>query len=375
MNAEPSSPLLLTPGPLTTTASVKAAMMRDISTWDPEYFEICQSIRARLVALAVEARMARSRYTTVLVQGSGTFAVEATLGTVVPPDGKLLVASNGAYGRRMIEIARRLRIAHSELPHNDTEQVDPARLEAALAEDPDVTHVGLVHLETTTGILNDVETLSRLIRRFDKRLVLDSMSAFGGVPFDMEDTEVDFMISSANKCIQGVPGFAFVVARSDQLEAAVGWARSLVLDLHHQWLEMDAKQGKWRYTSPTHTVLAFDRALDELDEEGGVEARHRRFCENQRVLLEGLTELGFRPLLPEPLRSPVITSFHEPDDPRFVFEQFFAELKAKGFMIYPGKLSQIPTFRIGSIGDVSPADMSDFVEAVHSVKASMGFTA
>ena len=252
--------LLLTPGPLTTSPDVKRAMLRDVSTWDDDYNDVVQAVRRQLVELAG----GDEDLTAILMQGSGTFAVEATLGSVVPPDGKLLVVANGAYGARMAQIASRLRIPHTELACPETEACDPGRIDAALDADAGITHVALVHCETTTGLLNDVTAAGGVVGRHGRSFIVDAMSSFGGIPITMRELGADYLISSANKCIQGVPGFGFVLARRGAIESTAGYARSLSLDLYDQWREMESHGGKWRFTSPTHVVLAFARALEEL---------------------------------------------------------------------------------------------------------------
>jgi 2-aminoethylphosphonate-pyruvate transaminase len=361
----PNNPyLLLTPGPLSTTKSVKATMLRDWCTWDEDYNGITQDIRAQLVQRATRA----DGYTAVLMQGSGTFCVEAAIGTAVPADGVLLVLVNGAYGARMVEIARRLHIRVVSQDSGEASPPDLALLERTLAADPQITHVAVVHCETTTGMLNPVEAVGKIVKSHERRLIVDAMSTFGGVPLDMDVIGADFLISSANKCIQGVPGFGFVVARREALEQTKGRARSLSLDLYDQWREMEEKGGKWRFTSPTHVVRAFAQALKELAEEGGVEARHRRYRENHRILVEEMGWLNFSCLLPKEYRSPIITTFLSPAHPAYDFPKFYAALKTRGFVIYPGKVTSLDTFRVGTIGDVHPADIRRLVAAV---KASM----
>jgi len=359
----PDNPyVLLTPGPLSTTVGVRTAMLRDWCTWDDDYNHIVQDIRERLVALAAPA--GPGDYTAVLMQGSGTFCVEAALGTVIPAFGKLLVLANGAYGERMALIAKRLGIRHEVLRFEETDALDPARLAETLRADRAITHVALVHCETTTGILNPLAAIASVVKTAGKRLIVDAMSSFGGIPLDAGALGVDVLISSANKCIQGVPGFGFVICRTHVLAACEGNARSLALDLYDQWRTMERDHGKWRFTSPTHVVRAFATALDELDAEGGVPARHARMCANHRELVSGMTALRFRCLLGERLQSPIITSFLEPAEPWYTFDAFYAELKRRGFVIYPGKVSRASTFRIGTIGDVHPSTFHGFIEAV-----------
>ncbi|MBB3110683.1 2-aminoethylphosphonate-pyruvate transaminase [Paenibacillus phyllosphaerae] len=355
--------LLLTPGPLSTTRAVREAMLRDWCTWDREYNELVQSIRTRLVALAAPGSQAG--YTAILMQGSGTFSVEAAIGTALPRSGgKLAVLTNGAYGDRIAQIAECLAIDHVEVPFGEVAQADPLVLDRILSDDPAITHVALVHCETTTGILNPLAELAEVVRAHKRVLIVDAMSSFGGIPIDMEALGIDWLISSSNKCIQGVPGFGFVLARREALEGCAGHARSLSLDLYDQWLTMEQYGGKWRYTSPTHVVRAFDQALSELEQEGGIAARHARYTENQRVLAEGMAEAGFTPLLPAAWQSPIITAFRYPEDRGFVFANFYEALKREGFVIYPGKISAADTFRIGSIGHVFPADLARLTEAV-----------
>lgn len=356
--------LLLTPGPLTTTETVKSAMMSDWCTWDKDYNEgIVEVIRRELVGLATSRP---EEYTAVLMQGSGTFCVEATLGSVVRPDDYLLVAANGAYGKRMGTIAEYYKLNCHVMRFEETEAVDPKVIDEYLTAHPEVTHVSVVHCETTTGVLNPLAEIAAVVKRHGKVLIVDAMSSFGGVPVDMAALGIDFMISSANKCIQGVPGFGFIIARRSLLEQCKGVARSLSLDIYDQWETMEKGHGKWRFTSPTHVVRAFMQALTELKEEGGIAARYARYRENHRTLVEGMRSLGYRTLLPDEWQSPVITSFYYPTAD-FDFNTFYQKLKAKGFVIYPGKISQADTFRIGNIGDVHPDDFRRLVDTIREM--------
>ncbi len=357
----PENPyLLLTPGPLSTSKGVRAAMFRDWCTWDDDYNGMVQDLRSRITSLATSAQ----GYTTTLMQGSGTFCVESVLTTAVPHGGKLLVVANGHYGDRMAQIARRQNLPLAVLDFGETSPVDFSTLDRALKEDPAVSHVAVVHVETTTGMLNPVKAVCEVAGRRGCSCIVDAMSSFGGIPLDMAELGADFLVSSANKCIQGVPGFGFVVARRKALEQCAGNARSLSLDLYDQWREMEDKGGKWRYTSPTHVVRAFAQALAELDEEGGIAARYARYCENHRRLVAGMRDLGFETLLPDDLHSPIITSFRDPSHPGYSFQRFYKELKARGFVIYPGKVTTAATFRIGNIGHVFPGDMDELIAAV-----------
>jgi len=360
----PDNPyLLLTPGPLSTTKTVKAAMLRDWCTWDDDYKELVQEVRAKLTRLAAADG---AGYTSVLMQGSGTFCVESAIGTALPAGGKLLVLPNGAYGDRMGQIARTLKI---DCVANDSGELDPPdleKLETTLKADRAITHVAVVHSETTTGMLNPIEAIGRIVKRYGKIYIVDAMSSFGGLPIDVAGLDIDFIVSSANKCIQGVPGFGFIIAKQESLERCKGQARSLSLDMYDQWKTMEEDKGKWRYTSPTHVVRAFHQALRELDEEGGIVRRAERYRTNHRTLVEGMRALGFRTLLPDSFQGPFITSFYSPEDKRYSFKTFYDKLKARGFVIYPGKVSRASAFRIGTIGDVHPGDMERLLKAIEA---------
>ncbi|KAE9637575.1 2-aminoethylphosphonate--pyruvate transaminase [Aeromonas veronii] len=358
--------LLLTPGPLSTTATVRAAMLQDSCTWDADYNQgVVEPIRRELVRLATGPEY-ESDYSAVLLQGSGSYVVESVLGSAIGIDECLLIINNGAYGARMGEMARCLGLRHHELDCGETTRPEPAAIEAMLARHPEITHLAMVHCETTTGMLNPLEEVAELCQRRGIRLIVDAMSSFGGIPIDMGRLGIEFLISSANKCIQGVPGFGFVIARRAALAACAGRARSVSLDLHAQWQTMEQQGGKWRFTSPTHTVLAFAQALRELEEEGGIDARYQRYSENQRTLVTGMAALGFAPLLPEQWQSPIITAFYSPAHPDYRFADFYQRLKAQGFVIYPGKVSQADCFRIGNIGDVTPERVRDLLAAMAS---------
>jgi 2-aminoethylphosphonate-pyruvate transaminase len=369
LSCYPDNPyILLTPGPLSTSKTVKAVMLRDWCTWDTDYNSIVTDLRTRLAAMA----SATPGYTATLMQGSGTFCVESCIGTLIPEGGSLLVLANGAYGARIAKIARVLCIPVVEEDFGETNPVDPARVTALLAAHPGITHTAVVHCETTTGMLNPIKEIGAAVKAAGKTYIVDAMSSFGGIPIDMADIGADALISSANKCIQGVPGFGFVLARRDVLEGCAGQARSLSLDLYDQWQAMETGGGKWRFTSPTHVVRAFAQAMDELAAEGGVAARFARYSGNQKALVAGMAALGFGTLLPAALQSPIITSFLSPSHPDYAFKPFYDRLKTKGFVIYPGKVTTADTFRIGNIGEVSPADIERLLSAV---KESMYWTA
>ena len=374
VNERDTQYLLLTPGPLSTTRTVREAMMQEFSTWDVDYNSIVQSIRERLVSLATCDSINLGAYTATLMPGSGTFVVESVIGSVIPPNGRLLVLNNGAYGERITKISRMLGIDTVELQQAEIESTGLGQVEQMVANDQGITHVAMVHCETTTGMLNPVEAVGEIVRRHGRVFILDAMSSFGGIPMSMESTGAHYLISSANKCIQGVPGFGFVVADRATLEGTEGWARSHSLDLLDQWREMEANGGKWRFTSPTHVVSAFSQALDELEAEGGIDARHTRYIANQKTMVNGMRDIGFRTLIKDEVQSPIITSFYYPDSAGFDFQKLYDALKSRGFVIYPGKVSHAQCFRIGSIGDVHPSDMIELVGHVSEVINEMGIS-
>lgn len=358
--------LLLTPGPLTTSDRVKQAMMADWCTWDKDYnLNIVENIRTKLLALA---GVSDTEYTSVLLQGSGTYCVEAALSCMLHSDEKLLIVANGTYGERMEIIADYHRMNYHIISLPETEQVTATIVEEYLKKDPEITHVAVVHCETTTGILNPIEEIAPVVKRAGKTLIVDAMSSFGGIPIDVEKLGIDALISSANKCIQGVPGFGFVIIRRATLECCQGNAKSLSLDLYDQWNVMEKGGGKWRFTSPTHVVRAFAEALQELEEEGGIEARYQRYKANHRTLVDGMRGLGYEALLADSQQSPIITSFLYPNE-EFNFHRFYDSLKARGFVIYPGKISKHDTFRIGNIGDVHPEDFKRLIEEIKQINS------
>lgn len=356
--------LLLTPGPLSTSKTVRESMLKDWCTWDKDYNAIVQDIRMRLTALAAPGS---EEYTAVLMQGSGTFSVESVISSVIPKEnGKLLVACNGAYGERIAEMAVILGIPAIIYRSDEQTVLDIESIQELLETHKDLTHLAVVHCETTTGMLNPIEDICRLAKEHGLITIVDAMSSFGGIPIDVSALKIDYLISSANKCIQGVPGFGFIIAKKEELAKCRGNARSLSLDLYDQFETMEKHEGKWRFTSPTHVVRAFFQALIELENEGGVHARFERYKENQRILVQGMHELGFRVLLKEN-QSPIITAFLYPEVESFTFSGFYEKLKQKGFVIYPGKISKLDTFRIGNIGEVYPEDIDQLLAAIKNI--------
>jgi 2-aminoethylphosphonate-pyruvate transaminase len=364
--SETGDPLLLTPGPLTTSAAVKRAMVHDWGSRDAEFIRINKMVLDSIVALAG----AEGTHVTVPVQGSGTFAVEAMITTFVPKAGKLLVLINGAYGqraRKIAEIAGRAVVTH-ETPE-DTPP-DLAAIEKLLAADTAITHIFAVHCETTSGILNPIGEIAALVARQGRRLLVDSMSAFGAIEIDARKVHYDALAASSNKCLEGVPGLGFVVCRKDALAQCKGNATTLVLDLHDQ-AEGFARTGQYRFTPPIHVIVALGKAIEEHAAEGGVAGRGGRYRSNAKILIDGMRGMGFRTLLPDALQAPIIITFHMPTDPRFVFQRFYDGLKDRGYVIYPGKLTVADSFRMGCIGRLDAGHMNGALAAVREVLDEM----
>jgi 2-aminoethylphosphonate-pyruvate transaminase len=357
---------LFTPGPLTTSRMVKQAMLRDLGSRDGEFLGIVKDVRGRLVELGGGSK----EYTSVLMQGSGTFAIESVVSSVIPPGGKLLILINGAYGERILKMAEIHHIPVTPLRFAENRIPDESSLEGNLNTDPSITHVAVVHCETTTGIINPIEKYGEIVHRKGKTFIVDAMSSFGAYPVDLEACQIHFLVSSANKNIEGVPGFSYALARKDSLLATEGMARTLSLDLFAQWKGLET-DGQFRFTPPTHAILAFHQALLELEQEGGVPARAKRYRANYEITLEAMKKMGFIPYLPPHQRGYIITSFYYPKSPNFHFETFYELLNRKGFVIYPGKLSTTNCFRIGHVGRLDDADVRALMTAISETLAEM----
>ncbi|WNS78483.1 2-aminoethylphosphonate--pyruvate transaminase [Domibacillus sp. DTU_2020_1001157_1_SI_ALB_TIR_016] len=354
--------LLLTPGPLTTTDTVKQAMLGDWCTWEDTYKQMTCDIRNELTALS-----GHSRYTAVLMQGSGTFSVEAVMGTFIAKTDHVLIGVNGAYGRRMAEIATKMGLHFSTVETEETKAIDAQAIEQKMIQDPTITHVMLVHSETTSGLLNPVNTICRAAKKHGKITIVDAMSSFGGMGINMDSWGIDVLVSSANKCLQGVPGFGFILADEHLLQSRKGTSPSLSMDVYSQYETMEKEGGKWRFTSPTHAVHAFARALAELKEEGGILKRYDRYTENKNVLINGMAELGFQTAIDPAIQSSFIVSFLYPEDD-FSFQHFYEALKKDGFIIYPGKLTDLKAFRIGTIGDITSEDINRLLQSIRTYR-------
>jgi 2-aminoethylphosphonate-pyruvate transaminase len=360
---------LFTPGPLTTSRTVKQAMLRDLGSRDQEFVAVVREIRQQLLAVAGVSQ--EQGYEVVPLQGSGTFGVEAVLTCAAPPNGKWLVVSNGAYGERMAKIAQVHRIPHTVLRCPEDATPCSADVERTLRQDPGITGVAIVHCETTTGIMNPIEEIGKVVRQQRKSYFIDSMSAFGGVEFDLAACQADFLVSSSNKCIEGVPGFSFCICRREALLQTKGWSRTLSLDLFDQWQTLETA-GQFRFTPPTQVLLAFQQALEELAGEGGVAGRAARYRRNYQTLMTGMRALGFVEYLKPELQGHIITSFRYPADRHFDFETFYHKLSDRGYVIYPGKVSNAPCFRIGSIGRIFAEDIQGLLGAIDRTLAEMG---
>jgi 2-aminoethylphosphonate-pyruvate transaminase len=360
-------PILLTPGPLTTSLATKSAMLRDWGSWDASFNAVTARVRARLTAIV----NGEATHVCVPMQGSGTFSVEAAVNTLVPRDGHLLVLINGAYGRRLARLTemmgRKLTVFETaeDVP---TTAADVAR---KLDADPSITHVGLIHCETSTGILNPLPEIADAVAQRGRRLIIDAMSSFGAIPIDAGAVPFDALIAASGKCIEGPPGMGFVFARTSALEQCAGNSTSLSLDLYDQWTYME-KTTQWRYTPPTHLVVALYAALEQYIAAGGQPARLARYAANCEMLIAGMKEMGFRPFLDARIQAPIIVTFHAPADPRYAFKAFYDKVRDKGFILYPGKLTQLETFRVGCIGAIGPEEMRHAVNAVRDALAELG---
>jgi 2-aminoethylphosphonate-pyruvate transaminase len=362
-----NDPILLTPGPLTTSLETKQAMLRDWGSWDASFNAITASICKDMVDVVHGA----GTHVCVPLQGSGTFSVEAALANLVPREGKVLVPQNGAYCQRILKILRYLGRASVALDLREDQHPTAAMVEEALARDPAITHVAQVHCETGTGILNPLAEIAAACARAGKGLIVDAMSSLGALEIDVSRYPVDAVVAASGKCIEGPPGMGFVIARQAVLEKSQGNSHSLAMDLHDQWTYMQ-KTTQWRFTPPTHVVAAFRCALDQFKAEGGVAARGARYRRNCDTLIDGMAALGLRAFLPRAVQAPVIVTFHAPGDPNYAFKPFYEKVKARGYILYPGKLTQVETFRVGCIGAIDHNEMRNVVSAVAETLKDMG---
>jgi 2-aminoethylphosphonate-pyruvate transaminase len=359
--------ILFTPGPLTTSRTVKQAMLRDLGSRDHEFIGVVRDIRRQLVEIG-GAR--QDQYTAIPIQGSGTFGLESVVSSTLPPDGKLMVVINGAYGRRIAKMATILGIETRTLESPEDRTPDVAKIASVLKADASIAMLALVHCETTTGVINPIAEIGAVTKAAGVEYFVDAMSSFGAVPTSLPQCNIDYLVSSANKCIEGVPGFSFVLAKLNSLKETQGYARSLSLDLYGQWAGLESN-GQFRFTPPTHALLAFHQALLELEAEGGVEARAARYKANYETLMEGMRDLGFEEYLAPQDQGYIITSFRYPRDAHFVFAEFYDKLNTRGYVIYPGKVSNADCFRIGNIGRIGESDVKDLLRAIEEVLREM----
>lgn len=364
-----NDPILLTPGPLTTSLATKQAMLRDWGSWDASFNQITLSLCRDLVDIVAGG----DEYVCVPLQGSGTFSVEAAIGNLVPRAGKVLVPNNGAYCARIVKICKYLGRAVVDLPVPEDQPATAAIVDAAFAADPSITHVAQVHCETGAGILNDLNGIARVCKQRGKGLIVDAMSSFGALPIDVRDTPFDALVSASGKCLEGPPGIGFTIVKKSVLEACAGNSHSLAMDLHDQYVYMQ-KTTQWRYTPPTHVVAALRAAVDQFKAEGGQPARGARYLSNVQSLIAGMGAIGFKPFLRPAIQAPIIVTFHAPADPAYEFKRFYAAVRDRGYILYPGKLTQVETFRVGCIGAIDANEMRNVVSAVVEVLKDLGIT-
>ena len=362
-------PILLTPGPLTTSLTTKAAMLRDWGSWDASFNAVTARVRERLTAII----NGRETHVCVPMQGSGTFSVEGAVNTLVPRDGHVLVLINGAYGKRLARLTEMMGRRLSVFETADEVQTTAADVARLLDVDASITHVGLIHCETSTGILNPLPEIADVVARRGRSLIVDAMSSFGAIPIDAKKIPFDALIAASGKCIEGPPGMGFVFVRRTVLEQCAGRSTSLALDLYDQWTYME-RTTQWRYTPPTHVVVAVDAALEQYIAAGGQPARYRRYAANCETLISGMTEMGFKVFLDARIQAPIIVTFHAPADPKYAFKPFYDEVRNRGFILYPGKLTQLETFRVGCIGAIGPEEMRHAVNAVRDSLRTLGLS-
>jgi 2-aminoethylphosphonate-pyruvate transaminase len=361
--------ILLTPGPLTTTLRTKLAMLRDWGSWDADFIAITARVRRQLLDIV----QGHDSHVVVPLQGSGTFSVEAAVATLVPRDGHVLVPDNGAYCKRAARLSQLMGRRASVLATPEDRPIAASDVEARLAADSSITHVILVHCETGTGVENPLAEVAAVCERRGVGLIVDAMSSFAALPIDARAIRFDALVAASGKCLEGVPGMGFVFIRKAIFDACAGRSHSLAMDLHEQQVYME-KTGQWRFTPPTHVLAALDEAIAQFVEEGGQGARLARYTENCRTLVDGMARLQFRPLLAADVQAPIIVTFHAPADSHYEFKRFYDGAKARGFILYPGKLTQIETFRVGCIGAIGANEMRQAVDAVADTLAAMGIS-
>lgn len=368
-----SQPKLFTPGPLNTSAGVKEPLQYDYGTREPLFLEVVRDTKSRLIQLA---SLDPTEYAVVLMQGSGTFSIEAMIGVCFPrtTENKMLIIANGAYGERQVKICEYYQIPYAVLRFPDNEVPVMSRVIETLRNDKKISHVSIVHSETTTGLLNPIEEIGAAIAEERPGIVylIDGMSSFGAIPIDFLRGKITYLTSSPNKMIQSVPGFSYTFAHLPHFKTTKGNARSMSLDLYDQYSYGLENDDQFRFTPPAGNIIAFHQGLIELEKEGGVEGRQKRYRENQRILQEEMLSLGFQLYLKSEYQGLALTTFIEPKHPMYDFTFFYQHLYDNGIVIYPGKLGKIPSFRIGNIGELYPPDIRNCVEKIKEAFKAMG---
>ena len=359
--------VLLTPGPLTTSLRTKLAMLKDWGSWDSDFIAITARVRQSLLDIV----HGHDSHVVVPLQGSGTFSVEAAVATVVPPDGHVLVLDNGAYCKRAAKLTHLMGRRTTVVPFAEDAAISPEVLQTHLLADKSITHVVMIHCETGAGVLNPLQAVADVCQAHGKGLIVDAMSSFAALEIDARKVHFDALIAASGKCLEGVPGMGFVFIRKAILPQCEGNNNSLAMDLYDQYVYME-KTGQWRFTPPTHVLVALNEAIAQFEEEGGQTARLKRYQSNCRTLVDGMAALGFKPFLDPAIQAPIIVTFHAPADPRYQFKTFYDIAKKNGFILYPGKLTQVETFRVGCIGAIGPVDMAQAVHAVALTLKEMG---
>ena len=359
--------VLLTPGPLTTSLRTKLAMLKDWGSWDSDFIAITARVRQSLLDIV----HGHDSHVVVPLQGSGTFSVEAAVATVVPRDGHVLVLDNGAYCKRAAKLTHLMGRRTTVVTFAEDAAISPEVLQTNLLADKSITHVVMIHCETGAGVLNPLQAVADVCQAHGKGLIVDAMSSFAALEIDARKVHFDALIAASGKCLEGVPGMGFVFIRKAILPECEGNNSSLAMDLYDQYIYME-KTGQWRFTPPTHVLVALNEAIAQFEEEGGQAARLKRYQSNCRTLVDGMAELGFKPFLDPAIQAPIIVTFHAPADPRYQFKTFYDIAKKNGFILYPGKLTQLETFRVGCIGAIGPAEMAQAVHAVALTLKEMG---
>jgi 2-aminoethylphosphonate-pyruvate transaminase len=367
MNTAHREAILLTPGPLTTTLRTKVAMLRDWGSWDSDFIAVTARVRRALLDII----SGHETHAVVPLQGSGTFSVEAAVATVVPRQGHVLVLDNGAYCKRAAKLTGLMGRKTTVVAFDESEAVSPQALDEMLTADSSITHVVMIHCETGAGVHNPLQAVADVCARHGRGLIVDAMSSFAALEIDARKVRFDALIAASGKCLEGVPGMGFVFLRKDILDGCAGNSQSLAMDLHDQYVYME-KTGQWRFTPPTHVLVALDEAIAQFQEEGGQSARLARYEKNYQTLVQGMAELGFEPYLDPAIQAPIIVTFHAPADAHYDFRRFYEAAKRHGFILYPGKLTQIETFRVGCIGAIDSVQMQQAVHAVALALKELG---